>query len=893
MLPDDDENTVMGSTPDPKMATADATPESEADTETVTLGEDEDDIIENEDGSTTIVVDDEPDTERDPEFYANLADDGTLDEHALASIASDMFELVEADLEARKKADEDYAEAMRRTGLDGDPPGGAEFEGASKVVVPMVMESCVDFAARAIKELFPMGGPDGGPAKMHIIGKPDANKVEKARRKAKFMNWQLTQQMPWFREELEQALTQVPMGGAAYIKFYWNQSRGRPDTTFIPIDDVITPAAASSYATADRKTHRQVITGEEFARRIESGFYRDIRDVVVGEPEVSESTQATREIDGVEESADNIDKTRTIYEVQCTLEIADDERGDGPVPYIVTLDEPTQKVLAVYRNWQEDDPDFEPLDHMVEFPFIPWRGSRPLSLPQMVGGLEKGATGALRALLDSAHANNIPGGFYLKGPGAAKGGQDIDVRPGEYAPIEGGPGTSDDIRKIIMPTPLNPPSGVLYELLGFLVTQGKGVVQTAFEMSEQNQNAQTGTTLALIEQGLTVFSAIHARLHAAMGRSLAILYRLNRMYLKDEMQVRELGELIVKRADFDGPSDIIPVSDPNIFSETQRMAQVQMISQRAAAMPQLYDMRKVELMILERSKVPDAEELLLPVPEPKRLNAVNENVAAAMGQPLVAFPDQDHLAHLHMHIEFLMHPLFGQSQLIAPAVIPQMLTHLKDHLIYWYVSSVVNLGETVADTDLTDLMDDDEMIDRAFENLLVDLSGRILQGADATLSRFRIPEVVQQSITVMQQLQQMQQGGGMIDPGAAMMADVERKAADDERKAAIQAQEMELEAAKLELDRREHELKVAKLELEKADMQLEHGTKARTAMERAQIDREKMDRADMQKTGEIASRIAMNNSDNQTALTIAQQRLARGQPANISTGTGINPRGYN
>lgn len=893
MLPDDDDNTVMGSTPDPKMAMADDTPE--ADTEAVTLGDDEpSDIIENEDGTTTIVMDDDTGVERDPEFYANLADDGTLDEHALAAIGSDLFELVEADLEARKKADEDYAEAMRRTGLDGDPPDGAEFEGASEVVVPMVTEACVDFAARAVKELFPMGGPDGGPAKMHIIGKPDANKVEKARRKAKFMNWQLTQQMPWFREELEQALTQVPMGGASYIKFYWNQARGRPDTTFVPIDDVIVPAAASSYATADRKTHRQVITGEEFARRIESGFYREIRDVVLGDPDVSEATQATRDIDGVEASSDNIDKARTIFEVQCTLDIADDERGDGPVPYIVTLDEPTQKVLAVYRNWREDDPDFEPLDHMVEFPFIPWRGSRPLSLPQMIGGLEKGATGALRALLDSAHANNMPGGFYLKGGGASKGGQDIDIRPGEFTPIEGAPGTTDDIRKMIMPTPLNPPSGVLYELLGFLVTQGKGVVQTAFEnLSEQNPNAPVGTTLAMIEQGLTVFSAVHARLHAAMGRALGILYRLNAMYLKDEMQVREMGELLVRRADFDGPTDIVPVSDPNIFSETQRMAQVQMVSQRAAAMPQLYDLRKVELLLLERSKIPDAEELLLPVPEPKRLNAVNENVAAAMGQPLVAFPDQDHLMHLRMHVEFLMHPLFGQSQLIAPAVIPQMLTHLKDHVIYWYVSSVVNLGETVAGTDLTELMDDDEVVDHAFEGLLADLSNRVLQGADATLAPFQIPQVVQQAIGIMQQLQQMQQGGAPIDPGAAMMAEVERKAAADQRKAAIEAQEMELEAAKLDLERREHELKVAKLELEKADMQLEHGTKAQTAMERAALDREKMQNENLQKTGEIASRIAMNNSDNQTAMRIAQTRLASGQRPKVMTGTGINPRGSN
>jgi hypothetical protein len=863
--------------------------EAAADTEQVEVGDEPSEMIENEDGSTTFILDEASAEAVDPEFYDNLAED-LIDEPDLAAIASDLIERVEADIEARKARDESYADALKRTGLDGNPTAGADFEGASTVVVPLVTEACVDFAARAIKELFPLGGPDGGPAKMHIVGKPTVDKVERARRKAKFMNWQLTQQMSWFRQELEQALTQVPMAGASYIKFSWNRDRQRPDTLFIPLDDVILPAAAGSFATADRKTHRQTITKAEFDRRVESGMYRDIGDTILGEPESSEAHDASDDIEGVSRDSENLDQSRMVYEIACTLEIEADTRAEKtPAPYLVTIDEPTGKVLAVYRNWAEDDPDQEPLEHIVELPFIPWRGAYPLNLPQMVGGLSTAATGALRALLDAAHASNMPGGFYLKGSSASKGGQNISLRPGEYHPIEGAVGVTDDIRKMLMPAPVNPPSPVLYELLGFLITQGRGVVQTTMEMADQSPNQPVGTTLALIEQGMTVFSAIHARLHAAMGRALTILARLNKVYLRDEMQVRELGELIVKRADFDGPNDIVPVSDPNIFSETQRMAQVQMIAQRASAMPQLYDLRKVELMILERSKVPDAEILLIPMPEPQRLNGVNENVAAAMGKPLVAFPDQNHLAHLRIHLEFLTHPMFGQSQLLAPGVIPQMLTHLKDHVVYWYVSTLVQMGEDVTGVDMARLMDEDEDVEREYENLLADLSTRTLAMSDMALGPFQIPEVVQQSIAIMQQLQQMAQGGPQPNPAEAMMAEIQRQTAADQQKAQNDQQKAQIDQMRVEIEAQKLALKQAELTLAESEMQMKYGIEGQKAQQQAALKQDEMTRQDTRVAGQIAANVKMNESDNMIALQIARERLAAGRAPGVSTGTGINP----
>lgn len=861
-----------------------------APTEEVALADEPSEMIENEDGSTTIVLDEASAEALDPEFYANLAED-LIDEPDLAAIAAELLERVEADIEARKPRDEAYADAMRRTGLDGNAPAGADFEGASTVVVPLVTEACVDFAARAVKELFPMGGADGGPAKMHILGKPTLEKVERARRKAQFMNWQLTQQMPWFRQELEQALTQVPMAGASYIKFSWNRDRQRPDTLFVPLDDVILPEAAASFATADRKTHRQMLTGAEFERRVAAGMYREVETGVLGEPQASEAAAAADEVEGVARDSQNRDETRIVYEIACILEIEADDRAEKtPAPYLVSIDEPSGKILAIYRNWAEDDPDQEPLEHLVELPFIPWRGAYPLNLPQMVGGLSTAATGALRALLDSAHASNMPGGLYLKGSAASKGGQNIALRPGEYHPVEGAVGVTDDIRKMVMPAPVNPPSPVLYELLGFLITQGRGVVQTTMEsLADQNPNAPVGTTLALIEQGMTVFSAIHARLHAAMGRALAILARLNRVYLRDEMQVRELGELIVKRADFDGPNDIVPVSDPNIFSETQRMAQVQMIAQRAAASPDLYDRRKVELLILERSKIPDAESLLVEIPEPQRLNAVNENVAASMGKPLVAFPDQNHLAHLRIHVEFLTHPMFGQSQLLAPAVIPQMLTHLKDHLVYWYVATLVEMGEAAAQTDMAKLMDEDETVEREYENLLADLSTRVLAIAQPALAPFQIPEVVQQSIQIMQALQQMAQGGPQTNPADVAMAEVQRQSQADQQKAQADMQKAQIDQMRVEIEAQKLALKQAELALAEAEMQAKFGIEGQKLQQGGALKTDEMTRQDTRVAGQIAAQVKMNESDNMVALQIARERIAAGLAPGLINGTGINP----
>mgnify|MGYP007122134859 FL=1 len=552
--------------------------------EMVELEDDATDVEDTEDGGAIVTLEDEEPAAGESDFYANLAE--TLPEPDLNRISAQFLDLISKDKDARKKRDEQYEEGLRRTGLGDDAPGGASFQGASKVVHPMLTEACVDFAARAIKELWPANGP----VKDLVIGDTDEKKIDKAKRKSALMNWQLTVQAQEARAEVEQMLTQLPLGGAQYLKLSWDDRRNRPNFLAVMIDDMLLPYAATNFYSAQRKTHVQYITQLDYQQRVRSGMYRDVDLTAPGlEPEGSLAEKANNKIEGRTDTSYNEDGLRTVYEVYAITTIEEDEE---PSPYIITIDKPSGKILSIYRNWDEEDETREEMSWIIEFPFIPWRGAYPIGLPQMVGGLSAAATGSLRALLDSAHIQNVPTMLKLKG--GTRGGQTLNIQPTQVEEIEGGLNI-DDVRKIAMPLPFNPPSPVLFQLLGFLVEAGKGVIRTSMEdLPDSNANAPVGTTLARIEQGMVVFNAIHARLHDAMGRMLRVLHRLNGMYLDDEKVEQDAGEELASRADFEGPMDVVPVSDPNIFSEAQRYAQVQAVAQRAQMLPQLYNLRKVE-----------------------------------------------------------------------------------------------------------------------------------------------------------------------------------------------------------------------------------------------------------------------------------------------------------
>jgi hypothetical protein len=509
---------------------------------------------------------------------------------------------------------------------------------------------------------------------------------------------------------------------------------------------------------------------------------------------------------------------------------------------------------------------------MVEFPFVPWRGAYPIGLTHMIGGLSAAATGALRALLDSAHINNFPGLLKLK---SGTGGQTDRVDPTEVKEIEGSFG-QDDIRKMLMPMPYNPPSAVLFQLLGFLVDASQNVVRTTFEeLADSNTNTPVGTTLARIEQGMVVFSAIHARMHDSMGRVLKLLFRLNKTYLTEEEVFDETGELLVKRSDFDGPMNVVPVSDPNIFSEAQRFAQVQAVMQRSKEMPQLYDLRKVEVMFLERLKVPQGKDLLLPVQKPLELNAVNENIAMTMRRPVVAFPEQDHLAHLQVHLDFLTNPMFGNNKAIGPAFIPMMLDHIKEHMVLWYATQLYNEASAAAQVDIGEIQKDATTEEKqSLDKLLASTSQIVTKQSQEAFGQ--IPQIIEKAIETLQQMQPPPQQ----DPSIKI---AEQQLQNQQAKDAATAQTAQ---AKLAQDA---QLKQADMQQRSADKQADIQARIQELQMQLQVEQIRQEAEDQRTQAQIRARLEMNESDNQTAKQLAALEVATGERIGVSTGTGINP----
>jgi chaperonin GroES len=833
--------------------------------EYIELPEEDNDVEDTEDGGALITINDKTPPGQ-TEFYANLAE--SMPSWELANLGTSLSELIEKDKEARKRRDEQYEEGLRRTGLGDDAPGGASFTGASKVVHPMLTQACVDFSARAMKEIF----PSDGPAKEKIVGDPTLDKVEKAQRITRYLNWQMTTQMPEFRAELEQLMTQLPLGGGQYLKITWDPNKKRPVPMFVPIDDVYLPFAATNYYTSERKTHVQYLTRIEYQKRVDTGMYLDA-DLRAdpAPPDESKAQKANDKIEGRASDGYNTDGLRTVFECYVLMDIGND---DGLAPYIISIDKNTQRVLSIYRNWEEDDQTRQEMFWMVEFPFVPWRGAYPIGMIHMIGGLSAAATGALRALLDSAHINNFPGLLKLK---SGTGGQTDRVDPTEVKEIEGSFG-QDDIRKMLMPMPYNPPSPVLFQLLGFLVDASQQVVRTTFEeLADSNANTPVGTTLARLEQGMVVFSAIHARMHDAMARVLNLLFRLNKTYLEESEVVDETGELLVKRSDFEGPMNVVPVSDPNIFSEAQRFAQVQAVMARAQAMPQLYDLRKVEEMFLQRLRIPQGKDLLLPKQQPLELNAVNENIAATMKRPIVAFPEQDHLAHLQVHLDFITNPMFGGNKIIGMQAVPFLLDHLKEHMVLWYANQIFEEASDAAQVDIGELQKDASTEEKkALDRMLAATSQLVNKQAQETFSQ--IPAIIQQTIEMLQQMQPPPQMPA--DPRVEVMKQqIEAQMQKDQADAQFKQQKAQTDA----------QLKQAEMQLRSQERQMTLQQQIEKLQAELQREQLRQSAEDQRTRAEIDARLAMNESDNQTAKQLAALEIASGDKVGVSTGTGINP----
>jgi len=798
-------------------------------------------VEDTEDGGAVIRFENEADEKINKEHFANIVDD--VDQELLEEAVTDLLDKVSKDKDAREKRDKQYEEGLRRTGLGDDAPGGAQFSGANKVVHPMLVEACVDFSARFMKEVF----PPGGPVKAKIHGETDKEKQEKAQRKTEFMNWQLTEQMPEFRAELEQLSTQLPLGGGQYLKLMWNSQYHRPTAEFVPIDDVYLPFAATNFYTAERKTHVQYITKMEYQRRVKAGMYIDVDLSSPMDPEFSKASKANDKIEGRKETTYNEDGLRTIFEIYTNLDF-----GDGVEPYIISIDKTTSNAVALYRNWEPEDDMRKELDWIVEFPFIPWRGAYPIGLTHLIGGLSGAATGALRALMDSAHIQNIPTLLKLKG---GPGGQTINVQPTEVVELEGG-ALVDDVRKLAMPLPFGGPSPTLFSLLGFLVDAGKGVVQTSFEkLSDQNPNQPVGTTMALIEQGMVVFSSIHGRLHNSMARTFKILHRINSAYLTTEdIEAQEAG-IEIDPSDFDGPMDIVPISDPNIFSETQRFVQIQAIMQRAAMMPTMYDQRKVEEMFLRTMKI-EEKDLLQPPPGSEDMDPVSENVAASMAHPIYVLPQQDHIAHMKVHMAFLKSPMFGANPAIQKNYMWLIASHMRDHLLNYYLTEA---HEAVDQAQKQHLIQDD-----------ADQQAQII---------LRVQQIIEQQLgqQFAQELAQLDQAAEQFKPQPPAPPDNTMQVA--QLNAQIQGQALQQRAQSDQ----------AKLAQQAQIEQQKLADRQQDRQEKLQQEQMRQMAEDQRTNADLQVRERMNTADNQTAMHLAAAEIASGDKVAVSTGTGINP----
>ena len=765
------------------------------------------DVIELEDGSAVVNFQSTQGPLKDPEFYENLAE--VFDEGDLNALAIEFLDLIDADKEARKERDKQYEDGLRRTGLGKDAPGGATFDGASKVVHPVMAESCVDFAASAARELLP---PEGI-VKSNIRGIDTNKRAETADRKANFMNWQLTEQVQEYRDEMEQMLTQLPLGGSQYLKWRYDYEQRRPMTEWVPIDNILLPYATTNFYTSARITEVQDITEDIFKQRVDQGIYRDLDTDYIAEIDIDEQTRSQKandKIEGKELPSKNVDGVRRVYEITCFLRLEDDPETEGRrAPYILTIDDSTSRVLALYRNWAYGDDKLTKLDWYVEFKFIPWRGAYAIGLPHLIGGLAAALTGSLRALLDAAHINNSQTMLKLKG--GRIGGQSDRIEPTQVVEIEGAPGV-DDVRKLAMPLPFNQPSSVLMQLLGWLTDAAKGVVTTAEEkIGDVNSNTPVGTTQALIEQGAKVFSSIHARLHRSQAKSLEILSRINHWYL-EEMDNNSGEEIEIR--DFAVNDDIRPVSDPNIFSETQRLAQAQAILQLATSAPQLYDLRETHVRVLKQLKVPNIQEILPNPDGVKESNPALENVSMVMGRMAAAFPDQDHLAHIKVHLMFAIDPNYGGSPIIGPQFAPHLLEHIKQHMTLHYLQSMRSHVAAVSGGEDTMKLNEERALDQTSEQVLGLASQLVAQDSARDFQSF-MPIIQKLSQQAQQAHQSQIEQQALADPTAQVlmktqMAETQRKSQEAQAKlqAENQAQQQDFQLKIAELQQKVQELQV-------------------------------------------------------------------------------------
>lgn len=639
-------------------------------------------IEDQADGSTVVDFDPQEPVARD---YADAGFDDNLaefmDESDLAAIASELIEDYEADMESRKDWETRAAEGIKLLQVIDDKNETVPFDGASRAGHPLLAEAVVQFNARALAETWPASGPVKG----QVIGEETAEKRDQRERVVDFMNWQYTQEMKEAFWEHDQMLFWLPFEGSAFKKVYNDPAVRRGRSMFLSARELVVPFTATSLETAGRATHVLKMLPNDLKREMRRGVYRECDLSAPAEEARDLVEEAIDDTEGREPNADSDDSRHTILEVCIDYElpgfedVAEDGNLEGvALPYVISIELESQKVLAIRRNWRPGDPEQRPRQYYVHYKYLPGLGFYGWGLLHLIGNLSKGATGALRALLDAAQFSNLQGGFKSK---EAKIEGDGALSPGEWRDTSM---TGDELAKAFHPVKYGEPSPTMFQLLGFLVEAGQRFANiTETMVGDADNKGPVGTTVALIEQGSKVFSTIHKRIHKAMGEEFTLMAQLNYETLPEgQPYPYTVGgdERHVMRQDFDGRVDVVPVSDPNIFSSTQRIAQAQAVMQMAGQPNSNIDMREAERRMLEALRIDEIDVLLPDHTDVPRLDAISENMALLYGKPIRSYPDQNHRAHMQVHQQwFATLPPEGQKMLQAA-----FLAHMGEHMAWDY-----------------------------------------------------------------------------------------------------------------------------------------------------------------------------------------------------------------
>ena len=630
-----------------------------------------------------MIIDFDPDAMPigDANFNSNLAD--FMDEDRLRELGNDLISSFNGDKESRSEWEETYTKGLDQLGLKIEERT-TPWAGACGVFHPMLSEAVIRFQSQAITEIFPAQGP----VKTKIVGKITSDKEKQSQRVEDYLNYLLTHEMSEYRTETEKMLFSLPLAGSAFRKVYFDPSLDRPSSIFVPAEDVVVNYGASDLETCQRATHVMRKSSNEVRKMQVNGFYKDIE---LPEPaqNISDITKKYNDITG-EQDTYNYDSSHTILEMQVDLDLEGfedtDEKGQKTgiaIPYVVTIDHPSGNILSIRRNYYEEDPKKIRRMHFVHYQYLPGLGFYGFGLIHMVGGLAKSATSILRQLVDSGTLSNLPGG--LKARGLRIKGDDTPIMPGEFRDVDV-PGGA--IRDNITFLPYKEPSGTLYQLLQNIVEEGRRFASISdMKISDMNNQAPVGTTLALLERNQKVMSAVQARLHAAMKKELTILVGIVKDFTDPSYPYETDEEEFIKREDFDERVDVIPVSDPNAATMAQRIMQYQAAMQLAQASPDMYNLPELHRQMLEVLGIDNVDEIIPDNEDIKPVDPVTAVQNLINGTPVKAFVQQDHEAHIETIAAAQENPEIAatlQQSPNAPSILAAASAYVNEHLTMKY-----------------------------------------------------------------------------------------------------------------------------------------------------------------------------------------------------------------